>query len=103
MDGESQEAINKKLITLKSIFLKEVVNINKFRSRGTNYLLSNGAIENIPLKRKISLLLDLPDSSGNRLASKELKDKLKVSKLSGADVLKKERQKRFAYRTKESS
>lgn len=89
MEGESQENINKKLISLKSTFLKEIVNINKFRSRGSNFLLENAALENVPLKRKISLLLDLPPLSKNGLASSELKKKLKVSKLTGADVLKK--------------
>lgn len=34
MEGQSQESIDKKLITLKSDFLKEIVLINKSRSKG---------------------------------------------------------------------
>ncbi len=86
MDGESKEHIDKKLIELKSAFLKEIVSINRFRSRAINYLNKNAALEVIPLKRKISLLLNLPKTTKKGLASSTLRDSLKSKTLKGDDI-----------------
>lgn len=88
MEGESQENIDKKLINLKSTFLKEMVSINKFRSKATNYLTKSAASEVIPLKRKVSLLLDLAPSVNESFSTQVLKDNLKVTRLSSADIQK---------------
>jgi hypothetical protein len=87
MEGESQDTIDKKLIALKSDFLKEIVLINKMRSKGVNYLAKDAGLETIPLKRKISLLLDFHDEP-QKDSSSLLKSSLKVKKLTASDVQK---------------
>ena len=86
MEGEDQEKIDKKLINLKSTFLKEIVNINKYRSGAVNYLSKNAVSEIIPLKRKVSLLLDLNASSDKEFSTGALKEGLKTTRLTGADL-----------------
>lgn len=85
MEGHTQEKIDQKLISLKSTFLKEIVFINKKRAKGINYLSEKSAQEIIPLKQKISLLLDFK-SDKDDYPSSILKSSLKIRKLSGAEI-----------------
>jgi hypothetical protein len=93
MEGETADNIDKKLISLKSIFLKEIVNLNRFRGQGLNYRSpADGVGKVIPLKRKISLLLNIAHDSGDRLASSSIKKKLKTKKLTSADIVREQSQ-----------
>jgi len=89
LEGENQDKINKKLLSLKSSFLKEIVNLNRHRARGFDYSGNTvSEINIIPLKRKIAYLLNIEHLGQDRLTSAELKNKLVVKRLSGKDVIK---------------
>ncbi len=103
MEGEIQENIDRKLIVLKSLFLKEITKVNKERSKGVNYLSPNALSDVIPLKRKVSLLLDLKPIPSKGLASSGLDKNLKIKKLSGLDIEKTTRDNFESRRTKNKS
>jgi len=93
MEGESQEIIDKKLISLKSSFIKEIINLNRFRSKGLNYRSKETwQATEIPLKRKVTLLLNIEHNPGEKLASTHVKNKLKATKLTGSDIVKEKSQ-----------
>ncbi len=80
---------DKKLIQLKSTFLKQIVRINRFRSRGV--LIGNDESYSgtqTELETKVSLLLNL--EVGDKKSKQEvLTDQLTVERLTTADVKKK--------------
>ena len=89
LEGENQDNINKKLLSLKSSFLKEIVNLNRHRARGFDYSGNTVSASNIiPLKRKIAYLLNIEHLGQERLTSADLKSKLVAKRLSGKDVIK---------------
>ncbi len=89
LEGESQETINKKLIALKSSFLKEINHLNRYRSRGFNYSDVNPLEANsIPFKRKISFLLNIEHQAHTRITAAELKNKLTAKRLANKDIIK---------------
>ncbi|MEQ9289288.1 MAG: hypothetical protein RIG77_20340 [Cyclobacteriaceae bacterium] len=88
LEGETQEKVNNKLTSLKSAFLKEIISLSRFRSRGLNYLSKEKPLNtSIPLKRRICLLLNIDHSSDQKLASARLNSKLKMEKLTGQDIV----------------
>ncbi len=89
LEGENEDNINRKLLSLKSSFLKEIVNLNRHRARGFDYSDNSLSAKNIiPLKRKISYLLNIEHLGLERLTSAELKGKLVAKRLSGKEILK---------------
>lgn len=84
--GDSSEA-NKKLVELKSLFLKEITHLNRYRSLGMNYLACYEESVPISLKRKVSLLLNI-SSENTKLTSLDLSKKLKKKKLKSEDIKK---------------
>ncbi len=88
IDGENQEVVDQKLISLKSLFLRNIVNLNKNRSRGICFesLKSDHEID-IPLKLKVSLLLNIAHKSNERLVTSLKDSKMSVNKVSGSEIL----------------
>lgn len=91
LEGESEEHIERHLLRLKSMFISEVGRINRYRSLGLNYLNKDlKKAHDIPLKRKLGLLLNIEHKSHERLSGVKGIRKFKVKQLSGSAISKSE-------------
>ena len=87
LEGESEEYIERHLLHLKSLFLKDIERVNRFRSQGLNYLWNDlKAIPDVPLKRKVSLLLNINHRSEERLSPPKRLKQVKVERLTGEGI-----------------
>lgn len=80
---ESEEVIRKRLIELKASLLREITSLNKDRAKG---MVFQDAVAVSPLKRKVSLLLDIDHAPDQRLASPLGKVKVSIEKVTGEQV-----------------
>jgi hypothetical protein len=81
LEGVPKEQSSRKLISLKAIFLREIVGLNRLRGVGLDYLKDYQSQVPISLKKKICLLLNIKNSDNKKLAEASLPKILKKKKI----------------------
>lgn len=89
LDDQNQENIEKQLILLKSKFLQQIVEFNRDRAKGTNYLDFKHS-NPIPLHTKISLLLNFEHRGNHRILRESGDKNLKEQKINRSQIKKAE-------------
>ena len=86
LEGLPKKEVGSQLISLKAKFLKDVVNLNRYRSIGINYLEDHQTQEPTSLKKKICLLLNIEKSKNRKLAKSSIHKFLKKDKLDSTSL-----------------
>jgi hypothetical protein len=85
MLGSSEsEKIDKRLIELKSEFLKQIGNINKFKAQGIN--LNSANPQSTSLQKKVNLLLNLPEQRKTSSKRRKRSEKFSIKRISGDEL-----------------
>ena len=96
MEEDGDEAVGRRLLMLKSAFLKEIRTLGRFRAQGQDYLSAGSAAE-VPLRRRLCLQFDITHPPVQRLTTTARKSPLKAASLDRRDILSEKREDGQAY------